>query len=82
MADQNGSHGYPLLESLLVQKGMSLKGIYTIREVAAIFGVSARSIQVRVQSGQMRGRDLPGRARFLSGDLETFLQNSMRGRGE
>ena len=69
---------YTLLEALLAQKGLPLKGIYTTKDVAKIFGVSVRAIQERVRSGQIASRDLPGRARFLSEDLETFLQNSTK----
>jgi len=78
MDDPPRTRKYPLLESLLEQKGLSLKGTYTVRDVAAIFGVSVRSIQVRVKTGQLRARDLPGHARFLSEDIEAFLQDSSR----
>jgi len=46
MAEQQPTPArYPLLESLLAQKGMSLKGTYTNRNVADIFNVSVRTIQ-------------------------------------
>ncbi len=73
---------YPLLESLLAQKGMALKGTYTNRDVAGIFEVSVRTIQDWVRKGDLVGRNLPGRARFLSEDLETFLEHSARRGGE
>jgi transposase len=82
MADEDGLRRYPLLEPLLAQKGLPLRGTYTIRDVAAMFGVSVRAIQERVRIGQLRARDLPGRARFLSEDLEAFLQSSQRKCGE
>jgi len=52
--------------------------MYTIRDVAKLFGVSMRSIQSRVASGQLATRDLPGRAKFLPCDLEEYLRQSKR----
>lgn len=69
---------YPLLEAVLEQKGLTLRGIYTNRDAAKIFGVTPRTIQERCRDGRLRSRDLPGRGRFLSEDLETFLRNSVR----
>jgi hypothetical protein len=69
---------YPLLEPLLSQKGLCLKGIYTVRDAASIFDVSVRTIQDWMLDGKLIARDLPGRGRFLSEDLERFLQNSVR----
>ena len=71
---------YPLLEALLEQKGLELKGIYTVRDAARIFGVSVRTIQDWVRNGKLLARDLPGRGRFLSEDLERSLQDSVRRR--
>ncbi|MGE5110563.1 MAG: helix-turn-helix domain-containing protein [Acidobacteriaceae bacterium] len=67
---------FPLLEELLAEKGLGLKGTYTNRDVALIFGVSARAIQERTKNGSLKARNLPGRARFLSSDLENFLRDS------
>ena len=67
---------FPLLEALLREKGLSLKGIYTNHDVADIFGVATRTIQERIRNGYLTARMLPGRGRFLSQDLEEFLQNS------
>jgi hypothetical protein len=67
---------FPLLEALLREKGLSLKGTYTNRDVADMFGVATRTIQEWCRNGDLKPRKLPGRARFLSGDLEAFLQNS------
>jgi hypothetical protein len=67
---------YPLLEALLEQKGLQLRGIYTVRDVAHIFGVSRRTIQEWCRDGKLMSRELPGRAKFLSEDLELFLQES------
>jgi predicted DNA-binding protein YlxM (UPF0122 family) len=61
------------LEGLLTSKGQSLKAIYSLGDVANLFGVSKRAIQHRIKSGQLRSRNLPGRAKFLSIDLEAFL---------
>jgi len=64
---------FPLLEELLGIKKLQLQATYTIRDMAQMFNVSVRSIQSRVASGQLPARDLPGRAKFLSQDLEDFL---------
>lgn len=75
---------YPHLEALLEEKGLSLQGTYTNRDVANIFIVSVRTIQEWVRNNKIRARDLPGRARFLSEDLEELLVNSRKSsrRGE
>jgi hypothetical protein len=70
---------YPLLEEILELRQMALQPLYTIRDVAKLFGVTARSIQSYVASGQMSARDLPGRAKFLPIDVEEFLRQSKRG---
>lgn len=70
---------YPLLDSLLAQKGLAPKGIYTIRDAAQIFGVSAHTLLEWARDGKLVVRDLPGRGRFLSDDLELFLQRSLKG---
>jgi len=72
---------HPLLESLLTQRGMKLKAIYSIRDAAQLFQVTTRTIQDWVSEGKMTCRDLPGRGRFLSEDLEAFLQGSRRTHG-
>ena len=69
---------YPLLHEILTMKGMSLQPTYSNRDVAKIFNVSIRAIQARIKSGGLSARELPGTARFLSLDLETFLVNSAR----
>ncbi|SRR5579885_739370 len=78
MPEQNETSKYPLLEELLAGRGMYLQATYTNRDAAVLFGVSIRAIQDRVSSDQLTARDLPGRARFLSIDLEEFLQNSIK----
>jgi transposase len=69
---------YPLLESLLRQKGLSLQGIYKYKDAAEIFDASVRTIQQWVRDRKLRCRDLPARGRFLSEDLEAFLQDCRR----
>ena len=79
MSSSNGSK-YPLLEEILSIRNLPLQPTYTNRAVAKIFAVSIRAIQDRIASGQLIARDLPGRARFLSVDLEEFLQKSRKSR--
>jgi len=69
---------YPLLTEILTAQQLQIHATYTIGDVARLFGVSSRAIQNRVASGQLTARDLPGRARFLSEDLETFIASSKR----
>jgi hypothetical protein len=73
---------YPLLEEILTMKGLSLQPTYSNRDVANIFNVSIRAIQSRIKAGGMSARELPGTARFLSVDLETFLVNSAKSSSE
>ena len=68
----------PLLQQLLLEKGLQAKGIYKNKDVAEILGVSTRSVQDWVRCGKLPARDLPGRGRFLSQDLELFLQHSVK----
>jgi len=70
---------YPLLEEVLALRQIPLQAMYTIRDVAALFGVTVRAIQSRVASGQLPSRDLPGHAKFLPTDLEQFLRESLKG---
>jgi helix-turn-helix protein len=67
---------FPLLQALLREKKLSLRGTYTNRDVAEMFGVAVRTIQEWCRNGKLHARKLPGRARFLSCDLEEFLQGS------
>jgi transposase len=67
---------------LLTERCMSLKGAYTNRDVANIFGVSVRTIQDWARNGNFKQRNLPGRARFLSEDLEEFLRNSSKSQND
>jgi hypothetical protein len=50
---------YPLLESVLRQKGRSLQGIYKYKDAAEIFDASVRTIQQWVRDRKLRCRDLP-----------------------
>jgi len=39
---------YPLLEEVLAMRQLPLQPLYTVRDVAKLFGVTVRSIQTRV----------------------------------
>jgi hypothetical protein len=65
---------YPNLCEMLRRRGLPLQAQYTTADTARIFGCDIRSIQERIHSGQWRARNLPKRGRFLSCDLEQFLQ--------
>lgn len=78
MTEHSETSKYPLFGEMLALCDMVLQPTYTIREVAALFGVTVRSIQARVASGQLPSRDLPGRAKFLPTDLEQFLRESRK----
>jgi hypothetical protein len=79
MADYTPS--YPLLEALVAQLGLTLKGRYTLKDAAQILGVSVRTLQDRIRNGKLRGRDLLP-YRFLSEDLEDYLRCSVIKRGQ
>ena len=68
---------YPLLQALLEAKGLPLLGTFTYEFTTRIFDCSVRALQERIRSGQLRKRNLPGRAKFLAIDLEDFLRNSV-----
>ncbi len=76
MSDQEISVRYRLLEAVLQERGLCLKGAYTNADVATIFKVSPRTIQEWSRSGRLKRRNLPGRVKFLSQDLEELLENS------
>jgi hypothetical protein len=78
MSSNSAAPKYPLLQEILAIKNLQLQATYTIRDLAQLFSVSVRAIQSRVASGQLPVRDLPGRARFLSEDLEGFLSASKK----
>lgn len=69
---------YPLFQEILALKELQLQPVYSIRDIAAIFNVTPRAIQNRVARGQIQSRDLPGRGKFLSEDIETFLVASRK----
>lgn len=79
MTNQNQAPKYQHLEELLILRQMQLQPTYTIADVGKLFGVTPRSIQARVSSGQLPSRDLPGRAKFLPVDLEDFIRESKKG---
>jgi excisionase family DNA binding protein len=69
---------FPLLHTVLEQRGMTPKGIYTNRDAAELFEVSVRTIQDWITDEKLPARNLPGRGRFLAQDLEEFLAGSTR----
>jgi NADPH-dependent curcumin reductase CurA len=69
---------YPLLESLLEQKHLPMKGIFTYRDLAKLLDAGVRTIQVWCKDGKIVVRDLPARGRFLAQDVEDFLERSVR----
>ena len=69
---------YPMLEEILTRMNLPLQPMYTTRSVAKIFGVTARALQNWMASGQLVGRNLPGRSRFLNQDIEAFLVASRK----
>ena len=69
---------YPLLEQILKILGQPLQPMYSNRDLARLFRVSVRAIQHRAEAGQLKPRDLPGRAKFLPQDVEEFLAASRR----
>jgi hypothetical protein len=71
---------YPLLEALLAQLGLTLKGRYTLKDGAQILGVGVRTVQDRIRDGKLRARELTP-YRFLSEDLEDYLRCSVIKRG-
>lgn len=70
---------YPLLQEVLADN-LSLQPMYTNRDVARIFKVCVRAIQNWISTGKLVPRNLPGRWRFLSQDLEDFIKSSRRNR--
>jgi hypothetical protein len=69
---------YPLLETVLAYRGLPMKGTFTVQDVADLFGVTTRTIQIRMKRGSLTSRDLPGRSKFLAMDLEQLLQGSSK----
>lgn len=68
---------YPHLCEVLRKRGLPLQAQYTTADTARIFGCAIRVIQERIHSGKWTARDLPKRGRFLSCDLEAFLQATL-----
>lgn len=75
----SGTPKYPLLGQILAIKNLPLEAMYTTRSIADIFSVSSRSVQNWIASGKLTGRSLPGRWKFLTQDVEDFLQASIEG---
>jgi hypothetical protein len=73
----NSTAKYQLLEEILAIKNLPLQPMYTTRSIAEIFSVSVRSVQNWMASGKLMSRNLPGRWKFLTQDVEDFLQASL-----
>jgi excisionase family DNA binding protein len=69
---------FPLLESVLANRGLQPCAIYSLREAAKVFGVSSRTLQDWISGKKLRARKLPGHGRFLPQDLEEFLAASAK----
>jgi hypothetical protein len=74
----NSTAKYQLLEEILAIKNLPVQPMYTTKDLAVIFGVSARAIQNWMAAGQLIPRSLPGRWKFLTQDVEDFLQASTK----
>ena len=78
MNHQENIARYPMLEGILALRNLPLQPMYTTRAAAQVFGITGRGLQNWMRSGRLVPRDLPGRARFLSKDLEEFLMASRK----
>ncbi len=78
MAQPTPAARFPLLQTILIQKDLPLRAIYTNRDFAEVFGVSVRTVQDWIREGKLLPRNLPGRGRFLPEDIEAFLQASLK----
>jgi transposase len=76
--NHDSANVYPLLEQLLRERNLQPRGIYNNKDAAEIFGVSTRTIQDWVRSRKLQARDLPGRGRFLSQDIEQLLEQAIK----
>jgi Helix-turn-helix domain len=76
-ASNSETQKYPMLEAILAIKNLPLQPMYTTGSIAEIFNVSARSVQNWIASGKLTGRSLPGRWKFLTRDVENFLEASL-----
>jgi excisionase family DNA binding protein len=67
---------YPLFETMLRSKGLTLQATYTCQDIADLFGVTARTIQNKVKDGTLPSLRLIGGARFLPIDIEEYLRHA------
>ncbi len=65
---------YPLFETMLRSKGLTLQPTYTCQDIASLFGVTVRTVQSKVADGTIPSRRLLGSARFLPADIEEYLR--------
>jgi hypothetical protein len=84
MADEKPSgDNYPLLSSIVRQRGLEMKAIWRHDNLVQLFEVSVRTIQDWESDPEKEfpPRDLPGGRGHLCEDLEEFLRKSQeRGR--
>lgn len=71
---------YPRLWELLQYRELPYRPMYMVTEAAAIFGVHRRTVLKMIAAGRIVPRDLLGRAKFLSSDLEDYLNNRCHNR--
>jgi excisionase family DNA binding protein len=76
--DADSANTYPLLRQLLRERHLEPLGIYSSKDIADLFRVSTRTVQSWVHDGKLQSRNLPGGGRFLSQDLEDFLEQSLK----
>jgi transposase len=69
----NSGTSFRLLQEILAIEDLPLRPMYSVRDIAKMFRVSVRTIQNWIASGKLPPRNLPGRAKFLSQDIEDFL---------
>ena len=69
---------YPMLGAILAIQNRPIQPLYSGRDIAELFGVSVRAIQNWISGGLLIPRNLPGRAKFLTQDVEDFLLASRK----
>ena len=80
MMAQSTDTRYPMLEVFLSLRNLDLKSDYCHQQVAELFEVTLRTIQVWIADGRLTTNDWPGGSRILPADLEAFLQARKRQR--
>jgi predicted DNA-binding transcriptional regulator AlpA len=75
-SSRSTAFGYPLFETMARSMNFPQKATYTCADLATLFGVTARTIQMKVQDGTLPSRKLIGGGRFLAADIEAYLQSA------